>query len=71
MTYRKILDLKFNQKVPTIKLHKNFPRESGKIGRVALAELPVKTLRELIADERELRQILDLKAALKKQQTHS
>lgn len=71
MTYQKLFDLKFNKKVPTIELQKYFPKEAGKIGAVALAELPVKTLRQLISDGKKLRQLLELKAEFRKRKTHS
>ena len=66
MTYQKIFDLKFNKKVSTVKLQKTFPNETGKIGRIALMELPAKTLKRLISDQKKLKRILKLKQILQK-----
>ena len=64
MTYQKIFDLKFNKKVPTLALAKTFPNEQDKIRRIALMELPLKTLKRLVRNEKELERLLLLKQAL-------
>ncbi len=71
MTYQKIFDLKFKKKIPTLKLQKSFPDETEKIGRIALMEVPVKTLKRLISDGKKLKRILNLKASFRKRKVHS
>jgi len=71
MTYQKIFDLKFKHKVPTLKLQETFPRESDKIRRVALMELPLQTLKRLIKDEKKVDDLLRLKRTLAKSNSHS
>jgi hypothetical protein len=66
MTYRKILDLKLRERIPTIELGKSFPRERRKIHRIALAELPPSLLRRVIRNERLLAHLLALKRRLVK-----
>ena len=61
MTYQKIFNLKFKELVPTYQLGKRYPKERKKISRVALLELPLSTLRELVKRERELRKLISLK----------
>ena len=61
MTYQKIFELKFKEDVPTYKLGRQFPKELRKISRVALLELPISMLRELVKQEEELRKLLSLK----------
>ena len=61
MTYQKIFELKFKEDVPTYELGRRFPKELRKISRVALLELPISILRELVKQEEELRKLLSLK----------
>ncbi len=65
MTYQKILDLKFKKKIPTLTLQKIFRKAYEKVRQVALTELPSKTLRKLIRNERKLEELLSLKKSLK------
>ena len=64
MTYRQIFDLKFKKKIPTLKLEESFPEERKKIRRIALMELPLKTLKRLVRSEKELEELLFLKQSL-------
>ena len=61
MTYERIFDLKFKWDVPTYKLGKRFPKERRKISRIALLELPLSELRELIKQESEFQRLATLK----------
>lgn len=61
MTYRRILDLKFRKKVSTLKLERSFPDERQKVVRVALMELPEKTLKKVIRKEKDLEKLLLMK----------
>ena len=70
MTYKKIFDLKINKKIPTAKLHQAFPKECLKVTRVALLQLPTRTLKELIRDGKKLDQLLILKQKLKSKKTN-
>lgn len=60
MTYERLYDLKFNKNFPTYVLEKKFPRERRKISRLALLELPLAELRQLVSHE-ELERLSDLK----------
>jgi hypothetical protein len=64
VTYEKIYDLKFRRHVPTFLLRKRFPREAEKIARIALLQLPLSVLRELIRTKRELHKVLALRKSL-------
>lgn len=64
MTYQEIVELKFRKKIPTFELHRIIPEECEKISRVALSELPVKTLRKLIRDEKKLAELLLIKKSV-------
>lgn len=66
MTYRKIFDLKFGKKVSTFQLQRYFPNESSKICKIALMELPAKTLRKLCLDRKTADQVLQLKRELRR-----
>ncbi len=61
MTYQRIFDLKFKEDVPTHELGKRYPKERRKISRIALLELPLSLLRELIKQEKEFRKLVLLK----------
>ena len=61
MTYQRIFNLKFKEDVPTYKLGKRYPRERRKISRIALLELPLSLLRQLIKQEEELQKLISLK----------
>ena len=61
MTYQRIFDLKFKGDVPTYELEKRFPKEWKKIIRIALLELPLSVLRELIKQEKEFQRLVLLK----------
>lgn len=65
MTYRKIFDLKYKRKVPTLKLHQDFPQDQEKISEIALLELSEKTLSRLVRDEKKLERVLNLKKKYK------
>ncbi len=71
MTYQKIYELKFRKKVPTFKLKKIFPNDHGKIYQIALMELPVRTLKRLVRNEKKLVRLLLLKKTLTKRALHS
>ena len=64
MTYRKIFDLKFKKKISTLELQKTFPGECRKVSQVALAELPAKTLKQILRGGEKLEQVLLLKKSL-------
>lgn len=68
MTYERIFNLKFKEDVPTHELGKRYPRERRKISRVALLELPLSVLRELIKQEEEFRKLVQLKRWLFKKE---
>ncbi len=61
VTYERIFNLKFKEAVPTHELGKRYPRERKKISRIALLELPLSVLRELIKKEEEFRKLVSLK----------
>ena len=61
MTYQRIFELKFREDVPTHELKRRFPREHRKISQIALLELPMSVLRNLIKQERELQKLVSLK----------
>ncbi|MBI1978427.1 MAG: hypothetical protein HYS55_06705 [Candidatus Omnitrophica bacterium] len=61
MTYEKIFHLKFNEDLPTHELRRLYPKEQKKISRVALLDLPITLLRELVKREKELRKLISLK----------
>ena len=61
MTYERIFNLKFKEDVPTYQLGKRYPRERKKISRIALLELPLSVLRELVKHEEEFRKLVSLK----------
>ncbi|PIQ85485.1 MAG: hypothetical protein COV74_08320 [Candidatus Omnitrophica bacterium CG11_big_fil_rev_8_21_14_0_20_45_26] len=66
MTYQKIFDLKFKKKVSTVELQKYFPNENGKICKIALMELPEKTLKKLVPNKRTVKEVIQLKKSLEK-----
>ncbi len=61
MTYERIFNLKFKEDIPTHELGKRYPRERRKISRIALLELPLSVLRELVNKEKEFRKLVSLK----------
>ncbi len=61
MTYERIFNLKFKGAVPTHELGKRYPKERKKISRIALLELPLSVLRELVKQEEEFRKLVLLK----------
>lgn len=69
MKYKRLYDLKFNKRVPTFELRKRFPREAGKITRVALLQLPDAVLRELIHQKKELQKLMLLRRSLARQES--
>ncbi len=64
MTYKHLFELKFKKRIPTHELGKRYPKEIRKISRIALLELSSKELLELVKREKELQQLLSLKANL-------
>lgn len=64
MTYKHLFELKFKKRIPTYELGKRYPKELRKISRIALLELSCKELLELVKREKELQQLLSLKANL-------
>lgn len=61
MTYERIFNLKFKEDVPTHELGKRYPHERKKISRIALLELPLSVLRELIKREEEFKKLVSLR----------
>lgn len=61
MTYQRIFDLKFKSDIPTYQLGKRYPKERRKISEIALLELPLPILRELIKQERQFQKLVLLK----------
>jgi hypothetical protein len=66
MSYDRIFNLKFREHVPTYQLGKLFPRERKKITQIALLELPISLLRQLIKQEKELRKLISLREWLER-----
>jgi hypothetical protein len=64
MTYEQIYQLRFRERVPTFELTRRFPREARKIAKVALLQLPRRVLRDLIKQEKEFRELMELKKFL-------
>ena len=64
MTYRALFDLKFKYKVPTIELEKKFPKYRRKISNLALLELPIRVLKSVMKDQKQLFRLLGLKQSL-------
>ncbi len=64
MTYREIFDLKFHKKMSTLELERTHPAEIGKIREVALLDLPHRTLKKLLRNDRRLEELLTLKKTL-------
>ena len=63
MTYRRLFELKFKERISTHELGKRYPKEIKKISRIALLELSSRELLELVKRETELKRLLNLKAA--------
>lgn len=64
MTYRRLFDLKFKQKVPTIELEKRFPSDRNKIAKLAFLELPITVLKSVVKDQKKYLGVLALKKKL-------
>jgi len=66
MTYQRLFDLKFREAVPTYELGRRYPKEKRKISRVALLELPITMLRQLVKQKKELQKLTWLREWLLK-----
>lgn len=61
MTYEMLFDLKFREGLSTFELVKRFPHEISRVSEIALLEVPEKTLKQIVKEEKELKRLLRLK----------
>ncbi|OQA51139.1 MAG: hypothetical protein BWY44_01229 [Candidatus Omnitrophica bacterium ADurb.Bin292] len=59
--YERLIDLKFGQGVPTLKLIKRYPKHTRQIQEIALMGIPEQRLKKTVRDKTLLKKIITLK----------
>jgi len=59
--YEELIDLKFRQGVPTIKLAQRFPKHQRFVNEIALLGVPEKTLRKVVSEKKLLNRLKEIK----------
>jgi hypothetical protein len=62
--YEELIDLKYRQGVPTVKLLRRFPKHQRRVHEIALLGVPEKTLRKVIREKKLLKRLLQIKKRL-------
>ena len=61
MTYQMLFELKFKEGVSTVELVKRYPQAVDRVSEIALLEVPLETLREIVKEEKKLNRLMRLK----------
>lgn len=61
MTYQQLFYLKFRKGVSTYELARRYPQAIDRVSEVALLEVPERTLRAIIREEKEFNRLMRLK----------
>ena len=59
--YEELIDLKFRQGVPTIKLAQRFPKHQRFVNEIALLGVPERTLRQVVKEKKLLSRLKEIK----------